>query len=120
MKQTGFSLASIFLLTVVVAIYAGSLKTVTTGGRGVDAGLLGLLGLAGLTTGAIVGTTIGGRYGPRNRGPAIGLLAGLAFGAPSMILAALPQSLPVIGVGSVLLIGFAVVVRAFSDREPKE
>jgi hypothetical protein len=120
MKQTGFSLASILLLTVVVSIYAGGLRTAVTDPRGVEEELLGMLGVVGLVIGGIVGVTIGGRYGPENRGPAIGLLAGFAFGAPSMILAAVPRSLPVIAVGSLLLIGFAALVRVFSARVPKE
>ncbi len=120
MKQTGFSLASILLLTVVVAIYAGSLQTATTSRRGVDEGMIALLGVAGVAIGVMVGATVGGRYGPRNRGSAIGLCAGLAFGPPSMILTAVPQSLPVIGVGAILLIGFAALVRTFSARAPRE
>ena len=122
MKDTGFSLASIFFLTTVVAVIASGVRMAYSGPGPIDLAAMTMLGFLGVT----VGTTVGGfvASGSERSGAAraLAVFAGAALGPPSVILAISGDTLPAMVVGSVVLFAFVWVVRRLSsspsDGEP--
>ena len=120
MKPTGFSLASIFFLTAVVAIFASGVRMATSGLNRIDPETLGAASFFGVIVGALVGGFVGSRVERSKVATALAVCAGVAFGPPSMILTITGDALPVIVMGSAVLFIFVWVVRRLSSRPSDE
>jgi hypothetical protein len=116
-RRTGTSVASILLLTAVVAIYAAGISSIRTMDEPPPAEVVAILLIVGLLFGTICGAFLGAIGGKKKRDIAIGALSGAFFGPPSILLLALPDALPVILVGGVILVAFAFAVRFFSPKD---
>jgi hypothetical protein len=116
MKETGFSLASIFFLTAVVAIFASGVRMATSGPNPIGLETLGAASFFGVIVGALVGGFIGSRIERSKAAGALAVFAGVAVGPPSMILSVTGGALPVVVVGSAVLLIFVWVVRRLSSR----
>jgi len=119
-KQTGFSLASIFFLTAVVAIFASGVRMANSGPTPIDPETIGAASFFGVIVGAIVGGFVGSRSARSKAAAALAVLAGVAFGPPAMILTITGAALPVILIGSAVLFIFAWVTRTLSSRPSDE
>ena len=116
--RRGFSLASLLLLTAVVAILAAA-----AGSAAVRADADRVEGLViGAVLGMIVGTCVGVAVGwsvfGRLRDAALGLVIGAPFGAIAGVLIASPQGLPTVIGGSLLLVVVGLVFRFRSGKPP--
>ena len=119
-RRAGFSLASILLLTVVVAVFAAGIGIISTHPQRVHEGLFVVGTVVGGFVGVIVGAVIGSRQIRPDRGILVGSLAGWMAGAGCGAMLAVPisHSLLVIIVGSLVMICFGLVVRYFSADPP--
>ena len=118
MFKAGFSLASLVLFTVVVAVAMASLRMAIVHGDRLDDEAMVAIGILGVVLGAAVGLVVGLKQPRPVLGTVVGLFGGAAAGPLTLVLVATPECLLVIAVGSVILIGFAVVVRRFSAPRP--
>jgi hypothetical protein len=113
----GFSVGTILLLTVVVAVGAAGVRTaMTTPASDMPVALAPLRGIAGAMIGALVGICLGATGRRPVIGVVLGFLAGDVVGAFAGVVLAEPKNLPVAAVGSALLVLLGVVVRVFSSR----
>jgi len=114
MRRAGFSLASILLLTVVVAVFAAGIASVLTRWSGANRWLL----LATAGGGMLIGIAVGVAVGLRQLRPVAGVVAGVPTGAIAGagcgLLLAAPNLLPIVVVGSAVMVVFALVVRLYS------
>ncbi len=117
--RRGYSMASILLLTTVVAIYAAGLGRMAVAKEKIEPAVWIALGAAGLVLGIGVGVGVGLMRRWTLRHVLWAALAGAACGPPSAMLLLAPDSLWVILVGAVVLIFYAGVVRSLSSRRPK-
>lgn len=117
-RRRGFSLASILLLTVLVAVFFAAVATGMMGRDRPNKDLLAGCAVGGSVLGSVVGTAIGLNRDRRIRGLVLGLLAGAISGAMAGVLLAIPQSLPATIVGALVLLVFSGVVRYFSPPPP--
>lgn len=115
--RTGIALASILLLTAVVAIYAAGIVSLRTMENPPPVEAVLFMLIVGLFFGTFAGAVMGAFTGTRKRDVAIGGVAGAVFGPPSVLLLALPDALPVVLVGGVVLVAFAFAVRFFSPKD---
>ncbi len=115
-RRAGFAVASLLLLTAVVAIYAAAIMSARNTDPAPEWAALGAFALVGLVFGLIGGFFLGLFFGTQNRDMALGVVEGAVFGPPTFLLLAIPDSLPVVLVGGVVLVGFAMVVRYLSPR----
>jgi hypothetical protein len=113
-RRAGFAVASLLLLTAVVAIYAAAIMSARNMEPAPDWAELAAFGVVGLAFGLISGFFLGLFFGTRNRDMALGVVEGAVFGPPTVVLLAVPDSLPVVLIGGVVLVGFALVVRYLS------
>ena len=120
MKETGFSLASIFFLTAVVAIFASGVRMATSGPNRIEPETLGAAVFFGVIVGALVGGFVASRIERSKTSQTLAVFAGAAFGPPSMILTVSGDALPVIVMGSGVLFIFVWVVRRLSSRPSDE
>jgi len=115
-SRAAWSLASLVLLMTLGAIVTAALRAGAVQGGRLDDELELLAGATGIgfMIGAILGVDICiARHG--NIGGAfLGLVAGMGFGTVGAALCALPASMPVVLIGSVVLVGVAVAMRYFS------
>ena len=118
MFKAGFSLASLVLFTVVVAIAMASLRMAIVHGDRLDEEAMVMIGIFGTALGAVVGLTVGLKQPRPVLGVVVGLVGGAAAGPLALVLVANPECILVIAVGSVILIGFAAAVRRFSGPRP--
>lgn len=119
-RCAGISLASILLLTAVVAIYAAGIVSIRTMEQPPPVEAVLFMLIVGLLFGTFSGGVVGAFSGTRKLDIALGALAGALFGPPSVLLLALPDALPVILVGGVVLVAFAFAVRFFSPKDRGE
>ncbi len=117
LRRTGFTVASLLLLTAVVAVYAAAIMSARNMDPQPRAEQGVLLAVLGLFFGTITGLFLGMFFGTRNRDIVLGVLEGAAFGPPTVFVLAIPDSFPVVLVGGVVLVGFAVTVRFLSPRK---
>ena len=117
-RRAGFSLASILLLTAVAAIFLGATRTLVVDQPNVDEDLLGLRGAAGVIVGLFVGLAVGLTQPRPFRACLLTAPIGTIAGAGAAVLLALPANLPVVAVGSLVLVVFGLVVRAWSGSGP--
>ena len=130
MHRKGFSLASLLLLTAVVAVFLAAICTVWLHpGRGraqpcvpasphFNEELAVACGIGGWIVGSVVGLVIGVNQARPLRGAFLGTSIGMIVGAASGVLLAVPgKTLPII-VGSLVLVLFGAVVRRYSSRPP--
>ncbi|MHB8901965.1 MAG: hypothetical protein ACYC6Y_24680 [Thermoguttaceae bacterium] len=110
-RRAGFTVASLLLLTAVVAIYAAAIMSARKMQAAPDPELIVGCAISGFLFGTVAGFFLGLLLGNRNRDMVFGVLEGALFGPPTAILLAIPESLPVVLVGGVVLVAFAVVVR---------
>ena len=110
-RRAGFTVASLLLLTAIVAIYAAAIMSSRDMDPAPDPEALAGLAISGFLFGTISGFFFGLFFGDRNRDMLVGGVEGAVFGPPTLVLLAVPDSLPVVLVGGVVLVGFAVVIR---------
>ena len=120
MKETGFSLASIFFLTAVVAIFASGVRMAASGPNRVEPETLGAAAFFGVIVGVLVGGFVASRVERSKAAKTLAVFAGAAFGPPSMILTVTGDAMPVIVMGSAVLFIFVWVVRRLSSRPSDE
>ncbi len=109
--RAGFTVASLLLLTAVVAVYAAAIMSARNMDPAPEVAELGAFALVGFFFGTLSGFFLGLFFGNRNRDMALGVAEGAVFGPPTCVLLAVPESLPVVLVGGVVLVGFALVIR---------
>jgi hypothetical protein len=119
MQRSGFSLASLLLLTAVVAILLAALRSAALRPGFNNDGTTSLM----ITGSALVGTFVGAVCGARQSrwfaGTMLGGLAGVLSGIGAGGLLTSPSSLAIAAVGSAVLILFGVIVRRHSDGPPR-
>jgi hypothetical protein len=115
MPRRGFSLASILLLTAVIAVLLAALRSAGVASVAHDLEWLApVVVWFGLATGGLLGVGVGAAQQRRLLGIPIGLVCGLIGGAVAGRLLVLPGTLAVLVIGSVLIVVFAAVVRFLS------
>lgn len=131
MHRKGFSLASLLLLTAVVAVFLAAICSawLPSGQQRADpygferpdvdnevivAGVIG-----GLTVGSLVGLVIGANQVRPLPGVLLGTFVGTITGAASGALLVMPEKTLPIAVGSLVIMLFGAVVRRFSRKPPK-
>ncbi len=120
MHRRGFSLASILLLTAVIAIFMAALVTVSDHRRaGGNQDLAVACAAAGLIVGLLTGAVVGYNQVRQARGTLLGMSVGMVCGGAAGAFLAVPRSLLPIVIGSVVLVLFGVVVRLNSGSPPK-
>ena len=134
----GFSVATLLLLTVVVAIGAAGVRTLVVTSNVVIDGSGGVLhsstvaqsiqnaanvrgeavmrGIAGAMIGLLVGIGIGATRPRPVAGVLLGIFVGGGVGAFAGAVLAEPKNLPVAAIGAALLLLLGIVVRVFSSR----
>jgi len=115
--QRGFSVATILLLTAVVAIFLAALRTVAVEPSAIPGEQLGLRAISGILIGTFVGLGMGLTRPRRRWGIPLGLLTGWFVGGAGSLFAD-PRNLPLAAIGSLLLIVLGVVVRVGSSSRP--
>jgi len=110
-RRAGFTVASLLLLTAIVAVYAAAIMTARDMEPAPDPNELAFLAVIGFFSGSLCGFFLGLFFGSRNRDMVAGTVEGAIFGPPTLVLLAVPDALPVVLVGGVVLVGFAVLVR---------
>jgi hypothetical protein len=120
MYRNGFSLASILLLTAVVAVFLAAICSAWLEPNSVHKELAGVCVVAGIVVGGCVGLGVGLTQMQRRIGAPFGLLVGMIAGAAGGALLAVPGKLPAIAIGSLVLVLFGAVVRLYSARPPSQ
>ncbi len=120
MKESGFSLASLFFLTTLAAIFAGGLQMAVASANPVETWVVVSGGIFGVATGALVGAVVGVRADLSKSATILAIIAGAAVGGPSLILTAAAGSFAVMLIGSAVLLVFVFVVRMLSSRPSDE
>lgn len=115
-KRSGFTVASLMLLTAVVAIYAAAIMSARNMDPAPDPEELVAFGVLGFAFGTIACFFLALFLGKRKRDIALAIAEGAVFGPPTIILLAVPESLPVVLVGGVVLVGFALMVRFLTPK----
>ncbi len=115
-RRAGFTVASLLLLTAVVAVYAAAIMSAQSMDPVPELSELAAFALLGFCFGMVSGFFLGLFLGNRKRDMAIGMAEGAVFGPPTIVLLAIPNSLPVVLVGGVVLVGFALVIRLLTPR----
>lgn len=115
MQRRGFSLASVFVLIAVAAVFLAAVQ-IATPSRFVGAVVIAMVGFLGPLSGLVIGAWIGFRQPRRVSGAILGSLYGLIAGALAGVLMAVPESIVAILVGSVVIILFALATRRFSRK----
>ena len=114
----GFSLASLLLLTAVIAVLAAAARQAVTGeGRTAADWLVGGA-VAGAWGGLFVGLVLGLLQERKLRATLVCIPSGIAFGAVAGLLAVSPNHLLAAAVGSVVLVLFAIAIRYLSGSPP--
>lgn len=116
-RRAGTSVASILLLTAVVAIYAAGIVSIRTMDDPPPGESVGVLLVVGLLFGTVCGAVLEALGGKKRLDLAVGAVSGAFFGPPSVLLLALPNALPMVLVGGVVLVAFACAARFFSPRD---
>lgn len=119
MRRAGFSLASIMLLTAVVAVFLAAVPSIAVRHGRINLEALGWLAIVGGAIGLAVGAAIGLGQLHRARGILLGLASGAIFGAATMVLLVAPYNLALAAVGSLVIVLFAAVVRICSAKRPR-
>ena len=114
MRRSGFSIASLLLLMVVVAIFAAGIDTAFSRSPRVEEALLAVAAVGGAFVGIVVGVFVGLNQKRPAMGVVTGVFTGAIAGAGSGLLLAAPNFLPMVVVGALVMILFATVVRVFS------
>ena len=118
MRRSGFSLASLFVLIAVAAIFAAAIRMAVVPGR-LDNGLAAaMIAVVGPLIGLSVGVAIGASRRESARGMVLSTTTGLVSGILAGILMVVPESIWAVVVGSAMIVLFALVVRQFSRRTP--
>ncbi len=110
-RRAGFTVASLLLLTAIVAVYAAAIMTARDMDPAPQPEEFAAFAIVGFFFGTVTGFFLGLFFGNRNRDMIFGAVEGALFGPPTFVLLAVPDSLPVVLVGGMVLVGFAVTVR---------
>lgn len=110
-RRAGFTVASLLLLTAIVAVYAAAIMTARDMDPAPEPAEFAAFAIVGFFFGTVTGFFLGLFFGNRNRDMVFGVVEGALFGPPTFVLLAVPDSLPVVLVGGMVLVGFAVAVR---------
>ena len=130
MHRRGFSLASLLLLTAVVAVFLAAICTVwlpSSPAQEEDAvpvlepwpvqeGLIVLSVIGGLLVGSFVGLVIGAGQLRPLPGVCLGTFVGMLAGTATGVLLAVPDKTLPIAIGSLVIVLFGAMVRRFSAR----
>ncbi len=133
--RKGFSLASLLLLTAVAAVLLAAVSTLWIRSADepaeldryydsyeepkLDRGLTFVCVAGGILVGAVVGLVVGaGRVRPL-RGVLVGTPVGMVAGAITGLLLAVPDKMLPIGVGSLVIVVFSLIVRRYSGSPPE-
>jgi hypothetical protein len=131
MRRRGFSLASLLLLTAVVAVFLAAICTLRLhqdaeasqpqgyAGPNPYEALAVVAGMGGMLVGLFVGLVIGAGQLRPLWGICLGVFVGMITGTASGVLLAAPGKMLPILVGSLLIVLFGAVVRRYSGRPPK-
>ena len=120
-RRAGFTVASLLLLTAIVAVYAAAIMSARDMEPAPDPSELAFCAILGLFFGTVTGFLLGMFFGSRSRDMLFGVVEGAVFGPPTVVLLAVPDGVPVVLVGGVVLVGFAVVVRLLTpSTEPRQ
>ena len=109
-----FSLATMLLLTTVVAIFMAAARVFITGQQTIKADEAAWRAIVGAGIGLFVGATIAFRRRRWGFGLALAVLIGPLVGGAAAVLMAEPRNLSVVLVGSAVLVLFGLVVRKLS------
>jgi hypothetical protein len=116
MHRSGFSLASLFVLIAVAAVFTTAAQMAVRHER-LQSGLV-IVMVGGV--GPLVGLIVGAMIGVGRRGSIWGTLAssmtGLVAGALAGILMVVPESIGAVVVGSAMIVLFSLAVRRLSRR----
>jgi len=117
MRRSGYSLASVLLVVTVAAVLMAAVAAGSPDFREAERrGLPGAFGTVGVVLGALVGTlTVYGRKRKIRWGIA-GCAIGLICGGVAGLICALPRAAPAAGIGAIVVVAYAAVVRRFSRR----
>lgn len=115
-RRAGFTVASLLLLTAIVAVYAAAIMTARDMDPAPRLEEFAAFAIAGFFFGTVTGFFLGLFFGNHNRDMVLGVVEGALFGPPTFVLLAVPDSLPVVLVGGMVLVGFAVAVRLLTPR----
>jgi hypothetical protein len=115
-RPLGFSLASIFLLTALVAVMAAAMRSAATHPKVFDEGPAAFGTVAGLFVGLVAGAVAGLRSRRRVAGVLAGVPLGMMVGAVCGVVSFSPPAFHVLIVGAVLLPLVAVAIRLLSRR----
>jgi len=113
--RSSFSLASIFVLTAVVAILLAPVRAIVLEPKRLEDWRVTACVVLGGLTGMLIGGVVGANQTRWRSGVLLGILIGYLSGVCGAVLMASPWSLPAVAVGSVVLILLAVVVRRSAD-----
>ena len=98
-RRAGFTVASLLLLTAIVAVYAAAIMTARDMDPAPQPEELAAFAIAGFFFGTVTGFFLGLFCGNRNRDMIFGVVEGGLFGPPTFVLLVIPDSLPVVLVG---------------------
>jgi len=113
-NRSGFSLASLLLLTVVVAIFAAGIGTSAKTFSLDNPGPLVACFVLGILLGALVGAVVGIRQGHSVGGVVISAFFGIGAGPTCMVFLTVHNNFLVVAIGSAVMLVFVAAVRTFS------
>jgi len=119
-RHKGSYVAAIMLLMIVVAIFLAAARNLLDNPMedATQKRFLGFWLLSGAVLGILVGIFVGFAQPRPVRGTLLGIFIGILTGMAGAVLFTHPKNLPLVAVGSLVLVLFGVVVRAFSRRTP--
>ncbi len=112
----GFSLASILLLTAVLATFSAAVATGMADDHAPSVSTVVGYGIGGSLLGGFVGAGIGLNQPRWLRGVVLGLFSGTISGAMAGVLLAVPKAMPTMCVGAIVIAVLATVVRRWSHN----
>lgn len=116
--RKGYSLASLLLLTAVVAVFLAATCTAWLDPPpDMDPDLIAGCGVGGLVVGLCVGLGIGANQLRPLPGAGLGMLAGMLAGVASGVLLAAPNKMLPVAVGSLVIVLFGLAVR-YGSKKP--
>jgi hypothetical protein len=120
MQRTGFSLASLFLVIAVAAVFLAAVRMAVVAEHFESGAAIAVVGAVGPFIGLIVGAVIGAGGRRTGWGLLVALMTGGIAGALAGLLMVVPESLSATAVGAAVIVVFALVVRRLSQKAPEK